>query len=102
MYQRSCDVFLGIPFNIASYALLTNMIAHVTGLSAKELVISTGDTHLYLNHLDQVKEQLSREAYPEPTLWLNPAIKNIDHFTMDDIKLNNYQSHDAIKAPMAV
>jgi thymidylate synthase len=102
MYQRSVDCLLGLPFNIASYALLTHMIAHVTGLKAKELVISTGDTHLYLNHLDQVKEQLSREAYPEPTLWLNPAIKNIDHFIMDDIKLNNYQSHDAIKALMAV
>jgi thymidylate synthase len=78
------------------------MIAHVTGLKAKELIISFGDTHIYQDHVEQVKEQLSREAYPEPTLWLNPAIKNIDHFIMDDIKLNNYQSHDAIKAPMAV
>ena len=102
MYQRSADIFLGVPFNIASYALLTHMIAHVTGLKAKELIISFGDTHIYQDHVEQVKEQLSREAYPEPTLWLNPAIKNIDHFTMDDIKLNNYQSHDAIKAPMAV
>jgi thymidylate synthase len=102
MYQRSVDTFLGLPFNIASYALLTHMIAHVTGLTAKELVISTGDTHLYLDHIDQVKEQLNRQAFELPTLWLNPAIKNIDHFIMDDIKLNNYQSHDAIKAPMAV
>ncbi len=102
MYQRSCDVFLGIPFNIASYALLTNMIAHVTGLSAKELVISTGDTHLYLDHIDQVKEQLNRQAYELPTLWLNPEVKNIDHFTMEDIKLENYVCHDAIKAKMAV
>jgi thymidylate synthase len=102
MYQRSCDVFLGIPFNIASYALLTNMIAHVTGLSAKELVISTGDTHLYLDHIDQVKEQLNRQAYELPTLWLNPEVKNIDHFTMEDIKLENYVCHDAIKANMAV
>ena len=102
MYQRSVDSFLGLPFNIASYALLTNMIAHVTGLTAKELVISTGDTHLYLDHIDQVKEQLNRQEFELPTLWLNPAIKNIDHFIIDDIKLNNYQSHDAIKAKMAV
>jgi len=102
MYQRSADIFLGVPFNIASYALLTHMIAHVTGLKAKELIISFGDTHIYQDHVEQVKEQLSREAYPEPTLWLNPVIKDIDHFIMDDIKLNNYQSHDAIKAQMAV
>jgi thymidylate synthase len=102
MYQRSVDTFLGLPFNIASYALLTNMIAHVTGLTAKELVISTGDTHLYLDHVDQVKEQLNRQAFELPTLWLNPEVKNIDHFTMEDIKLENYVSHDAIKAKMAV
>lgn len=102
MYQRSADIFLGVPFNIASYALLTHMIAHVTGLKAKELVISFGDAHIYKDHIEQVKEQLSREAYPEPTLWLNPAVTDIDKFTMDDIKLNNYQSHDAIKASMAV
>ena len=102
MYQRSVDTFLGLPFNIASYALLTNMIAHVTGLTAKELVISTGDTHLYLDHVDQVKEQLNRQAFELPTLWLNPEVKNIDKFTMEDIKLENYVSHDAIKAKMAV
>jgi thymidylate synthase len=102
MYQRSVDSFLGLPFNIASYALLTNMIAHVTGLTAKELVISTGDTHLYLDHIDQVKEQLNRQAFELPTLWLNPEVKNINYFTMDDIKLENYVSHDAIKAKMAV
>jgi len=102
MYQRSCDVFLGIPFNIASYALLTNMIAHVTGLQAKELVISTGDTHIYLDHIEQVKEQLNRQEFELPTLWLNPDVKNIDSFTMEDIKLVNYVSHDAIKAKMAV
>lgn len=102
MYQRSVDTFLGLPFNIASYALLTNMIAHVTGLTAKELVISTGDTHLYLDHVDQVKEQLNRQAFELPTLWLNPEVKNIDKFTMDDIELKNYVSHDAIKAKMAV
>jgi thymidylate synthase len=102
MYQRSADVFLGVPFNIASYALLTYMIAQVTGLKPKELIISFGDAHIYQDHVDQVKEQLSREAYPEPTLWLNPEVKDIDNFTMDDIKLNNYQSHEAIKALMAV
>jgi thymidylate synthase len=102
MYQRSCDVFLGIPFNIASYALLTSMIAQVTGLQAKELVISTGDTHIYLDHIEQVREQLSRTEYPLPTLWLNPDVKNIDDFTMTDIQLVNYQSHDTIKAKMAV
>jgi thymidylate synthase len=102
MYQRSADVLLGVPFNIASYALLTYMIAQVTGLKPKELIISFGDAHIYQDHIEQVKEQLKREAYPEPTLWLNPEVKDIDDFTMDDIKLNNYQSHEAIKAPMAV
>jgi len=102
MYQRSADVLLGVPFNIASYALLTYMIAQVTGLKPKELVISFGDAHIYLDHIEQVKEQLTREPYPEPTLWLNPEVTDIDAFTMEDIKLNNYQSHDAIKAAMAV
>lgn len=102
MYQRSVDVFLGLPFNIASYALLTHMLAQVSNLVPHELVISTGDTHIYTNHLDQVKEQLQRTEYPLPTLWLNPDVKSIDSFTMDDIQLNNYQSHDSIKAPMAV
>lgn len=102
MYQRSVDVFLGLPFNIASYALLTHMLAHVCDLSVGELIISTGDTHIYKDHIDQVNEQLRREAHPQPTLWLNPEVKNIDRFKMDDIKLNNYQSHDSIKAKMAV
>ena len=102
MYQRSVDVFLGLPFNIASYALLTHMLAQVCDLSVGELIISTGDTHIYKDHIDQVNEQLRREAYPQPTLWLNPEVKNIDRFKMDDIKLNNYQSHDSIKAKMAV
>lgn len=102
MYQRSVDVFLGLPFNIASYALLTHMIAQITGLEAGELVISTGDTHIYLNHVNQVREQLTREAYPQPKLWLNDAITDIDGFTMKDIKLLNYQHHDTLKAPMAV
>jgi thymidylate synthase len=102
MYQRSVDVFLGLPFNIASYALLTHMLAQVTGLVAGELIISTGDTHIYKDHIEQVKEQLTREEYSLPSLYLNPEIKDIDKFTMDDIKLQNYQSHDSIKAKMAV
>ena len=102
MYQRSVDVFLGLPFNIASYALLTHMIAQVCDLTVGELVISTGDTHVYANHVDQVKAQLTREPYPLPTLWLNPEIKDIDKFTMNDIKLIGYESHSSIKAEMAV
>jgi thymidylate synthase len=102
MYQRSQDVFLGAPFNYASYALLTHMIAQVCDLQVGELVVSTGDTHIYTNHIDQVKEQLTREPLPAPTLWLNPEIKDINKFTMDDIKLIGYESHPPIKAPMAV
>ena len=102
MYQRSVDVFLGLPFNIASYALLTHMIAQVCDLKVGELIISTGDTHIYSNHIEQVKEQLSREEYPLPALFLNPEIKNIDKFSMDDILLFDYKSHGTIKADMAV
>ena len=102
MYQRSVDVFLGLPFNIASYALLTHMIAQVCDLKVGELIISTGDTHIYSNHIEQVNEQLSREEYPLPALFLNPEIKNIDKFAMDDILLFDYQSHGTIKADMAV
>jgi thymidylate synthase len=102
MYQRSVDVFLGLPFNIASYALLTHMIAQICGLKAGELVISTGDTHIYLNHEDQVREQLAREPLPAPKLALNPTITNINDFTMNDIVLVGYESHGPIKAPMAV
>ncbi len=102
MYQRSVDVFLGLPFNIASYALLTHMLAQVCGYTVGELIISTGDTHIYKDHIDQVKEQLSREAYPNPTLWLNSEIKDIDKFTMNDVQLVNYESHGTIKANMAV
>jgi thymidylate synthase len=102
MYQRSVDVFLGLPFNIASYALLTHMLAQVCDLKVGELIISTGDTHIYKDHVEQVNVQLSREEYPLPTLYLNPAVKDINSFTMDDIKLQNYQSHDSIKAVMAV
>ena len=102
MYQRSVDVFLGLPFNIASYALLTHMIAQVCDLKVGELIISTGDTHIYSNHVEQVKEQMSREEYPLPLLFLNPEIKSIDKFSMDDILLFDYQSHGTIKADMAV
>jgi thymidylate synthase len=102
MYQRSVDVFLGLPFNIASYALLTHMIAQVCDLKVGELIISTGDTHIYSNHIEQVNEQLSREEYPLPLLFLNPDIKSIDKFSMDAILLFDYQSHGTIKADMAV
>jgi len=102
MYQRSVDVFLGLPFNIASYALLTHMLSQVCDFKVGELIISTGDTHIYKDHLDQVDQQLQRQEYPLPKLWLNPNINNIDSFTMDDIKLQNYKSHDSIKAKMAV
>jgi len=102
MYQRSVDVYLGLPFNIASYALLTHLIAQHCTLKVGELIISTGDTHIYKNHVEQVNEQLSRSEYPLPTLWLNPDVKDIEKFTMDDIKLIDYQSHGQLKAPMAV
>jgi thymidylate synthase len=102
MYQRSVDVFLGLPFNIASYALLTHLLAHHCGLKVGELVISTGDTHIYKDHIEQVKEQLQRETYPLPTLMLNATKTNIFEMTMQDIHLENYQSHGPIKASMAV
>lgn len=102
MYQRSCDMFLGVPFNIASYSLLTHMIAQVCGLDVGEFVHVLGDAHIYLDHIEQVNEQLKREPLPAPRLWLNSAIKDITKFTMDDIRLENYQSHGAIRAKMAV
>ena len=102
IYQRSCDMFLGVPFNIASYSLLTHMIAQVCGLEVGDLVHVLGDAHIYLNHLEQVKEQLQREPLPAPTLWINPDINNIDDFAMDDFKLENYNPMESIKAPMAV
>lgn len=95
-------MFLGVPFNIASYSLLTAMIAQVCNLDVGEFVHVLGDAHIYLNHVEQVKEQLSREPLPAPQLWLNPDIKDITKFTMSDIRLDGYQSYDAIKAPMAV
>src|SRR3989344_533024 len=102
MYQRSCDMFLGVPFNIASYSLLLHMMAQVTGLKAGDFVHVLGDAHIYNNHFGQVKEQLSRNPLSLPKLWLNPAIKNIDDFKMEDIKLEDYQFHPPIKAEMAV
>jgi thymidylate synthase len=102
MYQRSCDMFLGVPFNIASYSLLTAMIAQVCGLQVGEFVHVLGDAHIYLDHVEQVNEQLTREPFPMPQLSLNPEITDITKFTMADIRLENYQSHDAIQARMAV
>lgn len=102
MYQRSVDVFLGLPFNIASYALFTHMIAQVCNLKVGELIISMGDVHIYKDHIDQVKEQLTRTEFPLPRLFLNFDIKKIDDFTIEDIHLEDYQCHGPLKAPMAV
>lgn len=102
LYQRSADAFLGVPFNIASYALLTHMIAQVTNLEVGEFVHTFGDLHIYETHLEQVKEQLQREPMPLPQLWLDPSIKNIDDFRPEHIKLLNYESHPTIKASVAI
>jgi thymidylate synthase len=102
MYQRSADVFLGLPFNIASYALLTLMIAQVSELQPGDLVLTLGDAHIYLNHLDQVHTQLAREPYPLPQMHLNPEVRDLFAFRYEDFELRNYQCHPHISAPIAV
>ena len=102
LYQRSADIFLGVPFNIASYALLTMMVAQVTGLKPGEFIHTLGDAHLYLNHLDQAREQLTRKPYALPTMRLNPAVTDIFGFRYEDFTLENYQAHPSIKAAIAV
>jgi thymidylate synthase len=102
LYQRSADIFLGVPFNIASYALFTMMLAQVCDLEAGEFIHTLGDAHLYSNHMEQVEQQLSRDTFPLPTMKINPAIKDIFAFTFDDFELVDYQCHPHIKAPVAI
>ena len=102
LYQRSADLFLGVPFNIASYALLTMMVAQVTGLEAGDFVHTFGDAHLYANHVEQTDRQLAREPYPLPTMWINPEVTDLFAFRYEDFRLDGYQCHPGIKAPIAV
>ncbi|MEM1347975.1 MAG: thymidylate synthase [Myxococcota bacterium] len=102
LYQRSADLFLGVPFNIASYSVLTHMIAQVVGLGVGDFVHTLGDAHIYTNHIEQVREQLSREPLAPPTLWLDPAVAQLDDFTIEHVELRGYTSHKTIKAPIAV
>ncbi|MEQ9554146.1 MAG: thymidylate synthase [Rhodospirillales bacterium] len=102
LYQRSCDIFLGVPFNIASYALLTMMVAQVSGLKPGDFVHTLGDAHLYMNHLDQADEQLTRAPRPLPSMWINPAVTDLFAFTFEDFELRGYDPHPHIKAPIAV
>lgn len=102
MYQRSCDIFLGVPFNIASYSLLTQMIAQVTGYKPGEFIHTLGDAHIYLNHIDQVKLQLTRKPFPGPEMLLNPDVTNINDFRFEDFELKNYQSHPHIRGEISV
>lgn len=102
LYQRSCDTFLGVPFNIASYAMLLQMVAQVCGYTAGEFIHTYGDLHIYKNHFDQVREQLTREPYPLPKLELNPDVTSIDDFTIDDFNIVGYQYHPAIKGEVSI
>lgn len=102
LYQRSCDTFLGVPFNIASYALLLQMVAQVCGYTAGEFIHTYGDLHIYRNHFDQVREQMSRTPYELPRMEINPDVKNIDDFKLDDFKLVNYQHHPSIKGEVSI
>jgi len=102
LYQRSCDIFLGVPFNIASYALLTMIVARVTGLEPGEFIHTLGDAHIYLNHIEQVKLQLTRDPYPLPRMEINPSVKDIFNFRFEDFKLTDYVSHPGIKGDISV